>query len=557
MTGTELVPVVQNGQTVQTTIAAMVNSPTQAQTFITANQEVTLPNSRRLVGGLGIGESSGAPQGQFSLFLNGVSGSLENASVGVIVKNSSSTVVSRNIATSGLGLTVTNADGLGGNPTLSLSGLPLAITGINSTGFITTSGGNTVGTAVITGTSNQIAVAGGDGSSTPTISIANNPIFPGVGSVTVPNGTTGQRLGSLGAMRYNTTLGAFEGFLSTGWQQFSSAGGVVSFSTTLSGLTPNSPTGGAIVLGGVLGVSSGGTGATTLTGYVKGSGTTPLTASSTVPTTDLSGTITNAQLANSSILINSTSVSLGGSVNVGTVTSVSGTLPIQSSGGNAPTISITQASTSSSGYLSATDWDTFNNKQPAGSYVTSVGATTPVVSSGGVSPTISIPQATSSVNGYLSSADWTTFNSKGSGSVTSVSGTGSVNGITLTGTVTSSGSIVLGGALANIANNQLTNSAITVNGTAISLGGSATIAVPVGTITGLGTGVPTALAVNVGSAGAFVTFNGALGTPSSGTVTNLTGTASININGTVGATTPTTGNFTTVTASAGISGGGF
>lgn len=65
----------------------------------------------------------------------------------------------------------------------------------------------------------------------------------------------------------------------------------------------------------------------------------------------------------------------------------------------------------------------------------------------------------------------------------------------------------------------------------------------------IGTNVATALAVNVGSAGAFVTFNGALGTPSSGTVTNLTGTASININGTVGATTPTTGAFTTVTAS--------
>lgn len=40
---------------------------------------------------------------------------------------------------------------------------------------------------------------------------------------------------------------------------------------------------------------------------------------------------------------------------------------------------------------------------------------------------------------------------------------------------------------------------------------------------------------------------GALGTPSGGTVTNLTGTASININGTVGATTPSTGAFTTIT----------
>lgn len=40
---------------------------------------------------------------------------------------------------------------------------------------------------------------------------------------------------------------------------------------------------------------------------------------------------------------------------------------------------------------------------------------------------------------------------------------------------------------------------------------------------GLGTGVPTALNINVGSAGAFVVNGGALGTPSSGTLTNATG----------------------------------
>jgi hypothetical protein len=61
-----------------------------------------------------------------------------------------------------------------------------------------------------------------------------------------------------------------------------------------------------------------------------------------------------------------------------------------------------------------------------------------------------------------------------------------------------------------------------------------------------GTGVVTALGVNTGTAGAFVVNGGALGTPSSGTVTNLTGTASININGTVGATTPAAGAFTTL-----------
>jgi hypothetical protein len=78
------------------------------------------------------------------------------------------------------------------------------------------------------------------------------------------------------------------------------------------------------------------------------------------------------------------------------------------------------------------------------------------------------------------------------------------------------------------------------------IGGGAGVA-PSTTTTG--TGVLTALGTNVGSAGAFVENGGALGTPSSGTVTNLTGTASININGTVGATTPTTGAFTTVSAS--------
>jgi len=47
-------------------------------------------------------------------------------------------------------------------------------------------------------------------------------------------------------------------------------------------------------------------------------------------------------------------------------------------------------------------------------------------------------------------------------------------------------------------------------------------AVPLANITGLGTGVPAALAINIGSAGAPVLFNGALGTPSSGVGTNLT-----------------------------------
>ena len=130
----------------------------------------------------------------------------------------------------------------------------------------------------------------------------------------------------------------------------------------------------------------------------------------------------------------------------GTVTSVTGTAPISSSGGTTPNISITQSSATTSGYLSSTDWNTFNNKQPSGTYVTSVTATSPVLSSGGTTPNISMGAASSSANGYLTSTDWTTFNNKGSGSVTSValslpsifsvSGSPVTTSGTLTGTLT-------------------------------------------------------------------------------------------------------------------------
>jgi len=57
--------------------------------------------------------------------------------------------------------------------------------------------------------------------------------------------------------------------------------------------------------------------------------------------------------------------------------------------------------------------------------VTSVTATSPVASTGGATPVISMPAATTSVSGYLTSTDWTTFNNKSNtnGTVTSVAAT--------------------------------------------------------------------------------------------------------------------------------------
>ena len=115
-----------------------------------------------------------------------------------------------------------------------------------------------------------------------------------------------------------------------------------------------------------------------------------------------------------------------------------------------------------------------------------------------------------------------------------------------------------------LAVNVGTAGAFVVNGGALGTPSSGTLSscsgLPISTgVSGLGTGVASALAVNTGTAGAVVLFDGALGTPTSGTVTNLTGTASININGTVGATTANTGKFTTLdaTGNVGFDGGTF
>jgi len=80
------------------------------------------------------------------------------------------------------------------------------------------------------------------------------------------------------------------------------------------GLTPATAAQGAVTLGGKLNVASGGTGANTLTGYVKGAGTTPLTASATIPSTDVSGLGTMAAQNAASVAIT------GGSVTGATIT---------------------------------------------------------------------------------------------------------------------------------------------------------------------------------------------------------------------------------------------
>jgi hypothetical protein len=149
-------------------------------------------------------------------------------------------------------------------------------------------------------------------------------------------------------------------------------------------------------------------------------------------------------------------------------TTISTTAPLQGGGDLSAnrTFSITQSGASTDGYLSSTDWNTFNNKQPAGSYVPtsrqltingtaydlsadrtwSVGTVTSVaaltlgttgtdlsssVATGTTTPviTLNVPTASAANRGALSAVDWSTFNTK-VGSVTATSPLASSGGQT-------------------------------------------------------------------------------------------------------------------------------
>jgi hypothetical protein len=209
------------------------------------------------------------------------------------------------------------------------------------------------------------------------------------------------------------------------------------------------------------------------------------------------------------------------------------TLPVDF-GGTVSSVNVTLATTGTDVSFSATN-----------------STTAPVIA-------LSIPTASATNRGALSAADWTAFNAKGSGSVTSVGQTFTGGIISVGGSpITTSGTLALtvagtsGGVVYfTSASTWATSAVLAAN--ALVVGGGAGLAPA--TVT-TGTNVLTALGVAVGTAGSFVVNGGVLGTPSSGTVTNLTGTASININGTVGATTANTGAFTSLSYTTTLTGG--
>jgi hypothetical protein len=145
-------------------------------------------------------------------------------------------------------------------------------------------------------------------------------------------------------------------------------------------------------------------------------GTGTVTSVSVVSANGFAGTVANPTTTPALTLTTSISGVLYGNGTALAAATISAPLAY-----SAGTLSITQASGSTNGFLSSTDWTTFNNK--GSGTVTSVAALTlgttgtdlsSTVANGTTTPviTLNVPTASATNRGALSSADWSTFNSK-------------------------------------------------------------------------------------------------------------------------------------------------
>jgi hypothetical protein len=279
LTGTEAVPIVQNGVTVQTTTGAVAGAGALNYPFLTTGSTVGLTQARALTAGTGLSLADGGAGTTLQVNMTGAAAALNAASTGLLVKTGTNTIT--NVALSvGSGMTIANADGVAGNPSIGLNTNLQNLSSLSGTGLVTVNG-STFTQTTITGASSQISVA--NGNSVPVIGIASDPVVPGTGGMVLPVGTTGQRGSSTnGNLRYNTTTATFEGYANGAWGSIVSGSGVSSISFGTTGLTPATASTGIVTVAGTLAVANGGTGATTAAGA-----RTNLTAAASGANTDI------------------------------------------------------------------------------------------------------------------------------------------------------------------------------------------------------------------------------------------------------------------------------
>ena len=227
----------------------------------------------------------------------------------------------------------------------------------------------------------------------------------------------------------------------------------------------------------------------------------------------------------------------------GTGISTSGTYPNFTVTNSAPdqTVALTQSGTTT---ITGTYPNfTISSADQFQGTVTSVTGTSPVASSGGATPAISLSAGYGdTLNPYASkTANFVLAAPNGSAGVPTFRAVVAADIPTLNQSTTGSAATLT--TPRAIYGNNFDGSAALTQVIASTFGGTGNGFTK---FTGATTAEKTYTLPDASST--IVVQGGALGTPSSGTVTNLTGTASININGTVGATTANTGAFTTLSA---------
>lgn len=217
LTGSESVPVVQNGVTVQTTTGAIAGAGALNYPFLTVGSTAGLTDARYLSATTGLSLTDGGAGSTLTINMTGAAASLNSASTGFVVKDSASTVTNRQL-TVGTGMTISNGTGVSGDPVIGVNTNLQNLSSLTGTGLMTING-STFSQTSIQGTTDQISIANGTGiSGPPTVSIASNPILPGTGGTQLPSGTSAQRLGVNGVIRYNTSNANFEFYGNNTWQ---------------------------------------------------------------------------------------------------------------------------------------------------------------------------------------------------------------------------------------------------------------------------------------------------------------------------------------------------